>query len=236
VHSIALGFRRRVSARLFSRLSRDDVRDAIAGRPNLTAWLAGALSAPVRPSAARAVLKTVHGSLSTEWIAQRVNAPVVVLHRHPCAVVSSWLRMGWTGRTGWRVPRELAVRYTQDDGGLPQAGAPLSPTEWIAWNVCTLLAHQDAVSRSVPMSYTVDHESICADPHHVLRELAHAVSWRWTTSIDTFIRNSDRPGDGYETNRRMSEAASAWSRHLTSRQVQVIRDVQSRFPALHRWT
>jgi hypothetical protein len=38
-HSIALGFRRRVSARLFSQLSPDDVRDVIAGRLNLTAWL-----------------------------------------------------------------------------------------------------------------------------------------------------------------------------------------------------
>jgi hypothetical protein len=144
--------------------------------------------------------------------------------------------MGWTRRTGWRVPRELAVHHTQGDGGVPQAGAPLSPTEWIAWNVCTLLAHQDVVSCSVPMSYTVDHESICADPHRVLRELAQAVSWRWSTSIDTFIRDSDRPGDGYETNRTMSAAASAWRRHLTSRQVHAIRDIQSRFPGLHRWT
>lgn len=43
----------------------------------------------------KVLVKTVRGNLLLAWIAQKFKPRVILLVRHPCAVVESWLRQPW---------------------------------------------------------------------------------------------------------------------------------------------
>ena len=227
--------RRSLALRVFATLQPADVARALDGDVALRARLAMLMSAPARPSAPRVVVKTVHGSLVLEWIAAQIDATVIVVQRHPAAVLASWQRMDWIRRPGWRLPREVAVALVDDADDVPADDDALSPLEWAAWNLCTLLAHQQALTLRHPEWHRVDHEKACVDPHTFFRTLADRIGWAWHPDMDAFITRSTRPGTGYDTNRLPDEAIGAWRRELDARQVAMIAAVQRRFPLLRRW-
>ena len=43
---------------------------------------------------------TANEPLAAEWVAEQLDAAVVVVVRDPLAVLSSWAQLGWLGRTG----------------------------------------------------------------------------------------------------------------------------------------
>jgi hypothetical protein len=48
----------------------------------------------------RALLDDPYAMLASEWLARRLGCQVVVLVRHPAAIVGSWRRLGWTTDLG----------------------------------------------------------------------------------------------------------------------------------------
>lgn len=59
---------------------------------------------------ARPLLKDPIAVFSSEWIAERFGAEVIVLIRHPAAFVSSLLRLGWTHDFGSFLAQPLLLR------------------------------------------------------------------------------------------------------------------------------
>lgn len=49
----------------------------------------------VRSRGLRPLVKAPHAVFSAEWFQRRLNSQVVIIVRHPAAVVSSWKRLGW---------------------------------------------------------------------------------------------------------------------------------------------
>lgn len=227
--------RNRVATRLLRSMHPTELDGVLHGRVTPRARMAMLLGTPVRPSAPRVVVKTVHGSLALEWIAKQTGAAIVLLQRNPAAVVASWLKMNWTSQDGWRIPRRVATDVIDTGVAVPADGDTLSPLEWITWNMCTVLARQQALALAHPEWHTVDHEVLCTDPGTQFRSLADNLGWEWHPAIEAFIEQSNRPGMGYDIGRLAGDAASSWRHELDTQQIATITAIQERFPLLRRW-
>ena len=76
----------------------------------------------------------------------------------------------------------------------------------------------------------VRHEDLCRDAPVGLRELAEHVGLVWTDSADRFVRESDRDGAGFATDRVTSAQPDRWRERLTSADVALVRSVLDDFP------
>jgi hypothetical protein len=76
-----------------------------------------------------------------------------------------------------------------------------------------------------PARLAVSHESLCADPTGGFRQIYAGLGLTWTDEAERFVRESNRPGTGYETARVAAEQPDRWKRRLSREQLQEIRDL-----------
>jgi hypothetical protein len=224
------GRRARLAQRAFDGASsRDGIAAMDSARPRTTARLrlATALAPRRAPHSGRtAVVKTVHATLSLDWLAERFSPRIVVVRRDPLDVVGSYVAMGWKARPQFD-PAAIerfgcAVRL--------DAMASDDLIERTAWQVGFLAAALDDYARRHPEVPVIEHERACEQPVAALRELAVAVGLTWTAAAEEFVAGSNRPGSGYELNRVAAEQPGSWRSRLTPDEAARARDVLSAFP------
>lgn len=206
------------SARLVHRTVPRAGRRALAGKAGGavvgTLRLAGRLAArgPAGEPSGNVVVKSVFCARSLEWIAARFAPAVVVVERHPFAIIASWSALGWTAFLD-RDP--AAVRYGVEALGV---NPPLRDGPWIdraAWHCGFLVSLlQRAVVRH-PEWRVVRHEALCADPRPRFQHLCHSLGLGWTEAAEAFLAASNRPGRGYSTNRLWAEEVDSWRSRLS---------------------
>jgi len=81
----AMAVKKKVDRAFLGRQSREQI---------LRAWYRGYLWPSIRPSR-HIVVKDPTAALMAEWVSQQYTANVLVILRHPCAVVSSMVGLGW---------------------------------------------------------------------------------------------------------------------------------------------
>ena len=182
---------------------------------------AGAAAAPLRvaralagrrasgPAAGSIVVKSVFCARSVEWLADRFRPRVVVVTRHPFAIIGSWRELGWS------------TFLDEDPSAVAECAAiygvapPGPEARWIdraAWHYGFLATDFDrAVSRR-PQWRVVRHEELCADPAGGFRRLCGELGLRWTEDAERFLTASNRPGRGYSTNRLWAEQVGGSTR------------------------
>lgn len=224
--------RLRTAARLMHGLPHKEARAQVLARklgPRLS--LASFLSVPLSPGpAARTVVaKTVESILSLEWIVERTRPGVLIVLRHPFNVVASRKGMGWIGRdarggnAGKRV--ELAAAL-----GIEPLDDEATPLQRAAWQVGTLICALEDRAEAHPDWLVVTHESLCEDPVDRFREVASNLGLTWSPRAESFVRETNRPGQGYEINRVAEEEKEKWRKRLTPSEIEEITAVLERFP------
>jgi hypothetical protein len=233
--------RRRWAASLVEGVDVTDI-DRVMGEspPRRWPWRLAAARYLGRPpevvsSAGPRIVKSVHGALSLGWVVDVVRpSDTVVLLRHPANVIGSWRDMGWKLDRFWWHRAEVWERFGPPDAN-PGPGRPETYVDKAAWQFA-LLANalvSAASSRSLPI---VDHEDLLADPAGNLAGLAERLGLRWTAAAQDWVAASDRPGEGYELNRRISDLRGRWQTRLAPDDLAVVADVIERFPLLaQRW-
>lgn len=225
--TIADHLARRTYARV-SAATRAEVR--AGGRAPLALQIAVSTARPrvAAPAARHTVVKSVDAALSAEWIAARWRPDVVVVRRDLRSVLASWLSLGMRG------PREPAYNaiaaFATDRWGVELPSFEASVLERAA-SVCSVwsLALVDAAGRHGWQ--VVSHDDVVLDPVPRLRELADALHLRWGPTTDAFVEATNRPGEGYATQRVADELVDSWKRRLDADQIAAIESVLARFPA-----
>jgi hypothetical protein len=230
--------RLRAGRGLLSTLTISEMRSAFpAWHPQLPLRLkvAGALGVPrARPSwATRTVVKSVFAPLAIEWIDELWSPHVVIVLRHPLNVISSWSELGYPP-CGLDQHPTVMDRYLRHWGVAP-CRPSASPLERIAWEVGVLMCALEGAADSHPEWTVAVHEDLCSDPVARFRRLSERIGLDWTESAEGFLRQSNRPGRGYETNRMAGEQPQLWRTRLTPGQIQLIGEVLRSFP-LRRWS
>lgn len=181
-----------------------------AGAPEVSGRLARRVRS--RTTAGPLVVKSVHAARAVEWLADRFNPAVVVVERHPFGVISSWRKLGWDD---FLDNDRAALRHSATVLGVapPPSGAPW--LERAAWHYGLLTAYFERARRRHPEWLVVRHEVLCAGPEPGFRHLCARLGLTFTGETARFLAASNRPGDGYSTNRLWREQVDGGRRRLT---------------------
>lgn len=180
------------------------------------------------------VIKSVHSPLALEWVTSRVQPRVLVVLRHPFNTIASWLEFGWGGcylDTHPKVRERFAARW-----GFPQLPEDRSFVEGVAWEVALFTSVLHAAVDAHPDWLAISHESLCADPVDGFRRIYADLGLTWTEDAERFVKESNRPGKGYETARVAADQPDRWKQRLTRDQIQEMWSLlsQIRMPWIER--
>lgn len=218
-----------------------DVRGARAAAL-FTRDLAASLRYRARPK--RALLKDPIALFSAEWLAQRYDARVIVMIRHPGAFASSIKRLNWNfSFAPWLVQIDLLRDWLGDFEDQMKASAfekvDIIDQSILMWNCIHHVI--DAYRRKHTDWSFVRHEDLSLDPINGFRELYGRVGLTWNDRVRQGIERltgSDNPGEvsawRHGTVKRDSRSVpDVWRRRLTSeeagRVIEGTRAVASRF-------
>jgi hypothetical protein len=142
------------------------VSEVCAGR-ELTTWSTRRMPRSRLQTAPRTLVKDVSVTRGLWWMVRAVPVPVVLLVRHPCAVVESMLRTGWAWQDWTRDDVEAALTITLCDvfdRELPAARLPGDRPRLLAawWAVSTLAALAALAGRQG--GWVVAFEDLVVDP------------------------------------------------------------------------
>ncbi len=228
--------------RLWTSVGSSQREHAVQGRLSARIRLAAALTVTLRlkpdsPSTVPVVgvvVKTVHAPLALEWLVDRFPlVRVVVVVRHPANVLCSWreLRLPDQDRALDQHPAVQRDYLTPWNVRPPTA----DPVARAAWHVCLLTAALlDAAERHSEW-VVVLHEDLCAAPIPRFGALAQELGLPWRNDAERFLRESDRPGDGFAVQRRAGEQPDRWRSRLAPEGVRALATAAAQFPGLDRW-
>ncbi len=189
------------------------------------------------------VVKSVNSAFSLEWIAKRYAPRMVVLHRNPLNVVSSWLVLDMASK--WPVGDQPAVRTAYlEPLGLTPPPPGSSPVADVAWSVGLLtLALKQTVERH-PDWVQVSYDELSADPLPGCMALFDQVGLEWTEDAAEFLRKADDPAfvvhggtarahpnahTATDTTNRRLQQSSQFRRRLTDEQIVEAHTILERF-------
>jgi len=171
-----------------------------AGAPRVSGRLASRQRP--RPAPGPLVVKSVHGARSLEWVVERFRPAVVLVERHPFGVIASWRKLGWDD---FLDTDRSALRHSAAVLGVDPPPPGASWLERAAWHYGLLSSYLQEARRRHPDWLVVRHEVLCAGPEPAFRRLADRLGLRFTAEAARFLAASNRPGEGYSTNRLWSE-------------------------------
>jgi len=203
--------------------ARERQRLAASG-PRLRAATFASRFEPVgRPrEGAMPIVKSVHAAFALEWIAERWDPQIVIVHRDPLNVLASWLELGLADAER-DLDRHPRIGRILDEIGARPPTSGAGPLERSAWQLGLLTGWLSLVATRHPDRVVVRHEELCVDPPARFRALCDSLGLEWTPRAARFLRRSDRPGEGYELRRVASAQADRWRDRLTPAQVAEIR-------------
>lgn len=174
-------------------------------------------------SAKRISLKDPIAFYSAEWIAERYNANVVVLVRHPGGIVSSFLKLGWEPETRYIVDNMMPVsngKYKEDivrwrDNPDDIVGALI--LQWKLFTQTTLDYHE-----LHPDWTFVLHDELCVAPVPTFERIFKRASLPLTNAVRASIEDhtsGDNTVDPEKHDQHMLKRASAelmdsWKKRL----------------------
>ena len=179
------------------------------------------------PNARHVLVKSVQCARSLDWIQQRFEPQVVILLRNPLNALASWRDLGFVGNPleSADLANEAQQRW---DVSAPHAEAPRLAHQ--AFTFGALTESLLSTAEEHPEWIVVRHEVLCEDAPNRFRALAGQLGLTWTEQAETFVRDSDREGQGYATKRVAGEQSQRWRQRLSDDDVEVIRGVLAQFP------
>ena len=148
----------------------------------------GALARAVvasRPRPQRVLVKSANCAFSLEWIVERYHPQVLVQHRNPLDVVSSWMALGMDGD----LPLEHAAVREQVQGVLGLRGVPATGSQAarVAWSVGVLTLALKLTAERHPLWTVVSYDELCQDPEPGFRRLFVALGLPWTEQAAAYL-------------------------------------------------
>lgn len=173
---------------------------------------------------------------SAEWFSRKYNFQVVVLVRHPAAIVSSRMRLRWSAdfsellaqpllMNGPLAPFRLDVeRLAREDGDMLEEGAVL-------WRL--IYDAVDQLRRRVPEIIVVRHEDLSLDPLGCFAELYGRLelpSGEKAQRAITDATSADNPSElstsqPHAVRLNSRAAVGSWRKHLTEEEIERIRSL-----------
>jgi Sulfotransferase domain len=198
----------------------------------------------VRSRGRRPLVKEPHAVFSSAWFAQRLDADVVVIVRHPAAVVSSWTRLGWSFdfQNLLEQPaliRDRLARFEQELRTALEPSADVVGRIALLWRVVyeTVADLNDELEQLT----IVRHEDLSRDPIEGFRALYERLGLSFSRETERAIAASSSADNPKETavdrphETRIDSRANLahWKNRLTQDEVRRVRELTE--PAATRY-
>ena len=182
----------------------------------------------------RPLIKDPIGLFSSEWIADRFDAQVVVMIRHPAAFASSVKRLAWEfGFEHWLDQPELMrawlTPFEEDMRHHARVGVDLVEQAILMWRAIYTVV--DGFKARHPEWLFVRHEDLADDPAAGYKDMYATLGLAWDDRVEKKIlatsseRNpSEVPNWRHGSVRRDSAAARrTWKKRLTHEEIDRVR-------------
>ena len=181
---------------------------------------------------ARPLLKDPIAVFSSEWLASRFGAEVIVLVRHPAAFASSLKRLGWTHDFLGLLDQPLLLRdhlgrFEDELREFAAAEREIVDQAILLWRM--IYSTVGTFRERHPAWTFVRHEDLSRDPVAGFERLYATLGLEYTDGIRRAVEESSAEGNPTELRRRhdvrLDSRASveSWRRRLTPEEIERIR-------------
>ncbi|MBK5307379.1 MAG: sulfotransferase [Frankiaceae bacterium] len=186
----------------------------------------------VDPRVRRWLLKDPIACLASEYLHRELGMQVVVVVRHPAAVVASFLRLGWR----FPIDEMLAQPGMPAELGSAAKLLPAPPRDAVVEGAYLWRFQQQVLETYAernPSMLVVRHEDLSRDPLPRFRELYTALGLTWTDDVARTITehtSRDNPveapgGVAHALARDSADLVQAWRKRMTDEQAAQVRDI-----------
>jgi hypothetical protein len=185
-----------------------------------------------RISHSRPLVKDPIAVFSAEWLADRFQMDVVLVARHPAAVVSSLVRLGWKPRFGPILADEQLMAdhlapFEPELAALSKSEGDLVSHGALLWR---LVYHCALTFRAAHPEWTfVRHEDVSRDPLAEFAQLYDRLGLDFSSAVQRGIERHSRSGNPTEIRKPHAITADSganvenWKRRLSAEDITVIR-------------
>lgn len=199
----------------------------------------------------RAVLKDPIALFSTPWIADRFEADVIIMVRHPAAIMSSLGRLGWRFNFQHLLRQPLLMRdllgpwEAELEAIVANESRTLVEESALVWRI--MYAVVDLWRTDHPEWTVIRHEDLSRDPVDGFKQLFESVGVEMTPDIVDYVNDgtsSSNPvaapeGQAHALRRDSRANVSSWAEKLDKDDVlqlqELTEDVASRFYGPEDW-
>ena len=185
----------------------------------------------------RVMVKDVHSTMSLEWIDMHIAPIIIILMRHPCAMVASWLR---TFKPAFETGNVIGLQRLLEQPKLCkdylQPFEDLLQKKGHYWQK---VAHYWGAAHYVmlkqqqqhPDWMIIQHEQLCLDPENEFRKIFDKLQLHWTKKTDQLLKASTTFDSlkSYIPSRITAQEAEKWKQQLIPNQIKEIMDAVKPF-------
>jgi len=183
----------------------------------------------------RPLLKDPLALFSAEWLADRFDAQVVVLIRHPAAFVNSLMKANWRHPFGDflqqpKLMEECLAPFRAEIEAISRQTTGVVEEAILLWRLMHQLIF--AYQRRRPDWLFVRHEDLSRDPIRQFESLFRFLGLEYEPGVQRFIEDSTRPGNPVERPGEPWPAfmrldsrrnVNRWTERLTSQEIERIK-------------
>jgi Sulfotransferase domain len=186
----------------------------------------------------RPLLDDPFALLAAEWLARRLDCQVIILARHPAAILSSWRRLGWTTDLSELLGQPLLIRDWLEPARRELEAVAAAPDDLagrvsLLWRALYSIATE--FQRRTPGIQVVRYEDLALRPLPEFRRLYEWLGLRLSGEVErTIVRATSGgnvgKGHGWSLTRRglsktafrpldSKAQASSWRRSLSAEEI-----------------
>lgn len=142
----------------------------------------------------RYAVKLIRANLMLAWLHECFGCPIILIVRHPCAVVRSRLVRGWSAPVEWLLNQPVLMEdYLHPHAALIRAARDDLERHAVLWAVETLVALRQMDGRE---GMLVFYETLCAQPVEQMRRLCARFGLPFSTRMERQMQKQSLVKDG----------------------------------------
>ena len=167
------------------------------------------------------LIKSVHSLLAIPYLQKHIKSKVVIILRHPAAIVASNIRLN--NPDIFRnifIQKDLVADYLQPY--IQELTSLTDPLEKAAAQIAIMYYVINQQLKNNPDWIVIRYEPFCQNPVKSFKNLYKSAGLPWTDEISDKIHSLNKKGEGYTTKRIAKKQIDKWRKELTYSDIQKI--------------
>ncbi len=164
----------------------------------------------------RSCIKDPIAFYSAEWFAEQHNANVVVMVRHPCSVISSYLKLGWTSDMAALKQRPVPGGYKELENRIQNWEPGSLPLDDLILQWKLLSARTLSLQKQYPGWTYIVHDRLCNDPEAWFENIFKRLDLQFTDNIREKVRAESSEENTVDPEKHVQHMHSRASRTIAN--------------------